>query len=45
MTLTLTAGEHDIEVRYFENTGKQSLKLEWKGPDSAGVRGVITGQA
>ena len=43
VTLTLAAGKHDIELRYFENTGYQSLKLEWKGPDSAGVRSVITG--
>jgi hypothetical protein len=45
VTLTLTSGAHDIEVRYFENSGRQSLKLEWQGPDSAGVRGVITGKA
>ena len=43
--LDLAKGAHKIEVRYFENDGKQSLKLEWQGPDSAGVRGVITGKS
>ncbi len=43
--LTLGAGAHDLEIRYFENTGKQSLKLEWKGPDSAGVRALVTGNS
>jgi hypothetical protein len=42
-TVNLEAGAHEIEVRYFENTGRQTLQLEWKGPDTAGTREVLTG--
>ena len=45
VTLTLKSGAHDIEIRYFENSGKQSLKLEWQGPDSGGARSVVQGKA
>ena len=31
-TVTLTAGQHDIEIRYFENYGTAGLRLEWDGP-------------
>lgn len=44
-SVNLTAGAHDIEIRYFEATGRQSLKFEWKGPDSAGVRSLVTGNS
>lgn len=29
---TLTAGEHDIEVLFFENSGSHGLTLAWQGP-------------
>jgi hypothetical protein len=45
VTLDLAAGDHMIEVRYFELTGQQSLRLEWRGPDSGGVRQVLSGPA
>lgn len=31
-TATLSAGEHDIEVLFFENTGNHGLTLAWQGP-------------
>lgn len=31
-TKTLSAGTHQIEIKYFEYTGKAALKLEWSGP-------------
>ncbi|MFN3260340.1 MAG: PA14 domain-containing protein, partial [Pikeienuella sp.] len=34
-SLTLEPGEHEIEVRYFENTGRNGLSLEWKAPGEA----------
>ncbi len=30
--VTLTAGVHDIEVQYFEKTGRERLNLYWRGP-------------
>ncbi|WP_375205932.1 cadherin domain-containing protein [Hyphococcus sp.] len=42
-TLDLDAGSHDIEVRYFENSGSQTLQLAWSGPDTGGVTEVING--
>ena len=39
--IDLEPGEHDIEVRYFENYGHAGLKLEWKGPDTDG-RELVT---
>lgn len=45
VTLDLSAGAHDIEIRYFENTGRQSLRFEWSGPDTGGVRSVVDGEA
>ena len=31
-TLSLTAGEHEIRVTFFEATGGQSLSVSWQGP-------------
>ncbi len=45
VTLDLEAGSHDIEVRYFENTGSQTLQLSWRGPDTGGVNEVIGGDS
>ncbi|PQA86461.1 cadherin domain-containing protein [Hyphococcus luteus] len=45
MTVDLEAGAHDIEVRYFENTGSQTLRLSWSGPDTGGATEVIGGEA
>ncbi len=33
--IELSAGEHRIEIRYFEESGTQGLKLEWKEPGDA----------
>ena len=44
-SITLDAGSHDIEVRYVENRGGQTLQLEWQGPDSDGIRTTITGDS
>ncbi|MEZ5894124.1 MAG: PA14 domain-containing protein [Parvularculaceae bacterium] len=44
-TLNLEAGRHEIEVRYFENGGSQTLQLAWSGPDTGGVKQVIAGDA
>jgi predicted esterase len=35
-TLQLAAGYHKIEVRYYDYTGSQCLKLEYRGPDTKG---------
>ncbi|MGB7240532.1 MAG: PA14 domain-containing protein, partial [Sulfitobacter sp.] len=43
VTLDLDAGAHDIEIRYFERGGEQTLALDWAGPDSNGTRVSITG--
>ncbi|MEO1242641.1 MAG: cadherin domain-containing protein [Pseudomonadota bacterium] len=45
ITLDLDEGAHDIEVRYFENGGRQTLKLSWSGPDTDGAEQVIGGEA
>ncbi|MCQ0090464.1 PA14 domain-containing protein [Roseovarius sp. M141] len=45
VTLELAAGAHEIEVRYFENSGHQTLQLEWQGPDSNGAREIINGDS
>lgn len=44
VTLDLSAGAHEIEIRYFEKTGGQTLRLEWSGPDSKGKRQLIDGE-
>jgi len=31
-TATLCAGWHSVEIRYYENTGSETLKLEWASP-------------
>lgn len=41
VTVDLTAGLHPIELVYFERKGRQTLRLEWQGPDSNGIRQVI----
>ncbi len=43
VTLTLAAGVHEIDVRYFENYGSQTLRLEWSGPDSNSERVLVGG--
>ncbi|GJL91587.1 cadherin domain-containing protein [Hyphococcus sp.] len=45
VSLELDAGLHDIEVRYFENGGAQTLQLAWSGPDTGGINEVIGGDA
>jgi|GEM_PF-3540277 len=45
VTLDLDEGAHDIEVRYFENGGHQTLQLSWSGPDTGGEREVIGGDS
>ena len=45
MTLDLDAGAHEIEVRYFESYGAQTLALDWQGPDSNGERVSISGDS
>ena len=45
VTLDLDEGAHDIEVRYFENGGSQTLQLTWSGPDTGGVNQLIDGDA
>ncbi len=44
-TLNLDAGAHDIEVRYFENTGAQTLQMTWSGPDTGGATELVDGAA
>ncbi|MEL7283438.1 MAG: PA14 domain-containing protein, partial [Pseudomonadota bacterium] len=45
VTLDLEEGAHDIEVRYFENGGSQTLQMSWSGPDTDGEMQVIDGSA
>tara|TARA_E500000318_G_scaffold12972_4_gene11980 strand:- start:14817 stop:18359 length:3543 start_codon:yes stop_codon:yes gene_type:complete len=42
--MTLDAGEHDIEVRYFQGYSSNGLVLEWDGPGSDG-REVVPASA
>jgi Ca2+-binding RTX toxin-like protein len=44
-TLFLEAGEHEIDLRYFENAGLQVLELDWSGPDTDGNRERLTEDA
>ena len=39
--IELEPGTHHIEVRYFENSGRAGLKLEWEGPGLDG-RELVT---
>ncbi|MEO1140303.1 MAG: PA14 domain-containing protein, partial [Pseudomonadota bacterium] len=34
--IKLEPGTYEIEVRYFENTGRAGLRVEWEGPDTDG---------
>ncbi len=45
VTLDLEPGAHEIEVRYFENGGNQTLQLSWSGPDTGGAQEVIGGDS
>ncbi|WP_425409694.1 cadherin domain-containing protein [Hyphococcus sp.] len=45
VSVDLDEGAHDIEVRYFENGGSQTLQLAWSGPDTGGDMHVIGGEA
>ena len=45
VTLDLEPGAHNIEIRYFENTGAQTLKLTWSGPDTDGETALVGGEA
>jgi len=45
VSVNLDEGAHQIEVRYFENGGSQTLQLAWSGPDTGGVNEVISGEA
>ncbi|MFC2953151.1 cadherin domain-containing protein [Marinicaulis aureus] len=45
VTVDLDSGSHDIEIRYFENGGSQTLQLSWSGPDTGGVTEVIGGDS
>ncbi|WDI30159.1 PA14 domain-containing protein [Hyphococcus flavus] len=45
VTVNLDEGAHDIEVRYFENGGHQTLQLAWSGPDTDGAKEVISGDS
>mgnify|MGYP006293261233 FL=1 len=35
--IELEPGTHEVEIRYFENTGRAGLKVEWEGPDTDGL--------
>ncbi|MBO0608396.1 family 16 glycoside hydrolase [Myceligenerans salitolerans] len=39
-SVALTSGYHDLRVEYFENTGDQVLKLEWRPPGATGFEVV-----
>lgn len=41
--VTLTAGEHTIDIIYFENDGGNSLEAFISGPDTGGVQTSLTG--
>jgi Ca2+-binding RTX toxin-like protein len=43
VTLELDEGPHEIEVRYFENGGRQTLQMSWSGPDTGGATELIDG--
>jgi len=45
ITLELDEGPHEIEVRYFENGGAQTLQMTWSGPDTGGATQLIDGAA
>lgn len=37
-SVTLEAGEHEVEILYLEQAGRQGLAFDWTGPDTGGVR-------
>lgn len=39
--ISLTAGMHDIDVRYSDNTSTQVFELRYSGPDNSSVMGSI----
>ena len=39
--VTLTAGTHAIEIRYFEGGGGEELQVHVSGPDTAGVKTAL----
>ena len=43
--IDLSAGTHTIEIRYVENRGSQTLRLEWEGADTNGTRTTISGDS
>jgi hypothetical protein len=42
-TLSLAAGAHDIELRYFERTIGAALDLKWQGPGTGGLQTMTFG--
>jgi VCBS repeat-containing protein len=44
-TVTLAAGTHAIEIRYFENGGGEQLQIQVSGPDTANVRAALLDSA
>lgn len=44
-TITLTAGNHAIEVRYFDGRYGATLQLQWQGPDSGNKLEVLGGES
>jgi hypothetical protein len=48
VTKTMTAGEHEIKIEYYENTGSAVAKVSWANqpppPPSGGGSGTITGE-
>lgn len=44
-SITLTAGNHAIEVRYFDGRYGATLQLQWQGPDSGNRLEVLGGES
>jgi len=44
-TQTLSSGPYPINVKYFEYTGGQTLKVEYKGPDTGNVWKILDATA
>lgn len=43
VTIDLEAGTHDIELQYFEASGKQTLQLLWSGPETGNETVLLGG--